>query len=760
MRKDKMKINLRKTVSTFILALLFSCSGQKDKPISNLDYVDPYIGNVGHLLQPTRPNVQLPNQVIRMHPIRADFLDDQISFFPLTMASHRNGELFGVLPGTGNPANNTWKARQTYDHDLEIVRPYFYSTYLIDEEIEVQFAPGKKAGFFTFKFPKLANKIVKLNINNTGSWKIISEDTFMGEEDFSGMKAFVYGKFNEKGSATIQEHENDNKRRNTGRQEPQLWFDFSKSKNPLVKFKYAISFISYEQAKANLNEELPEWDFDSLKKQGKQIWETTLNRIQVKGGTEAKRRTFYTSLYRTYERMVNISEDGQYYSAYDHQVHKSDRDFYIDDWVWDTYLAHHPLRMIIETKKEADMLNSYVKMYEQSGWMPQFPLLFKDNPAMNGFHSTIVFLDAWRKNIRDFNVDKAYEGIKKNATDATMLPWRNGPKTILDTFYREHGFYPALKPGEVETVPEVHNFEKRQSVAITLGHSYDDWALGQMAKELGHDEDYRYFNGQASNYRNLYRPEKKLMWPKDSKGNWIDIDPKFDGGPGGRDYYDENNAYTYQWQVQHDIHGLIKLMGGRKAFIENLDQLFRENLGRSKYQFWAKFPDATGMVGQYSMGNEPSFHIPYLYNYAGEPWKTQKRIRFLLDVWYQDNIFGIPGDEDGGGMTSFVVFSLMGFYPVTPGLPIYTIGSPAFEEVTIKLENGKTFTLIANNSSKVNKYIQSAKLNGKPLNRTWFTHNDLMNGATLELEMGAYPNKKWGAAVDGAPPSGITKASS
>jgi predicted alpha-1,2-mannosidase len=409
--------------------------------------------------------------------------------------------------------------------------------------------------------------------------------------------------------------------------------------------------------------------------------------------------------------------------------------------------------MIIDTKKENDMLDSYVKMYEQSGWIPQFPILYTDNPAMHGFHSTIVFLDAYRKNLRDYDVQKAYEGIRKNATDATMLPWRNGPKTPLDDFYHEKGFFPALAPGEVETYSEVHGFEKRQSVAITLAHSYDDWALGQMAKELGKEDDYKYFNKRGANYRNLYNPETKLMWPKNEKGEWLDIDPKFDGGPGGRDYYDENNAYTYQWHVQHDIQGLINLMGGREDFSKELDQLYREPLGRSKYAFYAKFPDATGNVGQFSMGNEPSFHIPYLYNYVGEPWKTQKRIRFLLDVWFKDNIFGIPGDEDGGGMSAFVVFSSMGFYPVTPGLPIYTIGSPVFEEVKVNLENGKTFTVKAPGCSVVNKYIQSAKLNGEPLTKTWFTHDELMNGATLELEMGPKPNKFWGAAPEDVPPS-------
>ena len=335
------------------------------------------------------------------------------------------------------------------------------------------------------------------------------------------------------------------------------------------------------------------------------------------------------------------------------------------------------------------MLQSYVSMYEQGGWMPQFPLLNKDNPAMHGFHTTVVFLDAYRKNIRGYNVEKGYEGNKKNATDATMIPWRNGERTVLDTFYREKGYFPSLRPDEKETVGKVDGFERRQSVAITLAHSYDDWALGEMAKELGRNDDYKYFNQQYTNYKNLYRPEKKMFWPKDSKGEWIEIDPKFDGGPGGRDYYDENNGYTYQWMAQHDIPGLISLMGGKKNFIGNLDQLFREDLGRSKFEFWSKFADQTGLVGQFSMGNEPSFHIPYLYNYAGEPWKTQKRIRFLMDVWFQDNIFGIPGDEDGGGMTSFVVFSLMGFYPVTPGIPVYTIGSPAFEEVKMSLKQLK-----------------------------------------------------------------------
>ncbi len=750
-----MNKHLKKAFSAFTIWLFVCGFTPVDTKKTNLDYVDPYIGGMGHLLHPTRPNVQLPNQMIRMHPLRADFLDDQISFFPLSIISHRNGELFGVLPGTGKPEVGTWKERQTYDHDLEIVRPYYFSTYLIDEDIKVEFTPGSKIGFFRFSFPVHSEKTLRLQINQEGHWDVISKNSIEGEEQFNGMKGYVYGEFNQDFKAVIKKESRLIKKSNKTKQEPTAWIEFSKDEPKPVEFKYAISYISPEQARINLKNEITDWDFEALKNKGEQVWANTVDQISIKGATDAQRRSFFTSLYRTYERMVNINEYGSYYSAYDHQVHKTDRDFYIDDWVWDTYLANHPLRMILQPQKEADMLNSYTLMYEQGGWMPQFPLLYIDNPAMNGFHSTIVFLDAWRKGIRGYNVDKAYEGVAKNGYQATLLPWRNGPTCSLDTFYREKGYYPALMPGEAETVKEVDSFEKRQSVAITLGASYDDWALSEMAKELGHKKDQEYFHKQSTNYRNLYRPDKKLMWPKNGKGEWIDIDPKFDGGPGGRDYYDENNGYTYQWQVQEDIHGLIKLMGGREKFTANLDQLFREDLGRSKFQFWAKFADATGMVGQFSMGNEPSFHIPWLYNYSGEPWKTQKRVRFLLDVWFQDNIFGIPGDEDGGGMTAFVVFASMGFYPVTPGLPVYNIGSPVFEEVKIKQNNGKTFTIVAHNYAKGNKYIQSAKLNGQPLNRPWFTHTDLINGATIELEMGAYPNKKWGSSAEDAPPSAI-----
>ncbi|MFP5080981.1 GH92 family glycosyl hydrolase [Pedobacter sp. JCM 36344] len=697
----------------------------------NLKYVDPRIGNVGAILEPTRPTIQLPNQVIRMTPQRADYIDDQISNFPLTVVSHRNGQVFSVKPAL----SATDKKRMTYDHDLEVNRPWYYSTYLVDNDIKVEFTPGKKVGIFKFSFPEKGGKALIFDRYNGGAseYKFASDKELTGMETWDGVKIYLYGVFNASSSS-----EKDGNR---------LLVTFYTKAPKIIEFRYALSFISADQAKKNYANELKSATFDQQTKLGEAAWSKVINQIQSTGGTEAQKRSFYTALYRCYERMVDITEDGQYYSGYDKKIHTTNRPFFVDDWVWDTYLAQHPLRTILNPAMEGDMLNSYVDMYKQSGWVPTFPLLYGDNPCMNGFHSTITFLDGYRKGIRNYDVMAAYEGMYKNATQATMLPWKNGPKTDLEDFYYDKGYFPALKPGEKETNTTVHDFEKRQAVAITLGHSYDDWALGQMAKELNKPADFAKFSARADYYKNLWDPKTQMFLPKDKDGNWIDIDPKFAGGMGGRDFYDENNGWTYLWQVQHDVKGLINLFGGVPSFEAKLDQLFREPLGRSKYELWAKFPDFTGINGQFSMGNEPSFHIPYLFNFTSSPWKTQKKIRFLLDTWYKDNVFGIPGDEDGGGMSAFVVFSSMGFYPVTPGTPVYTIGSPVFEKVAIDLANGKQFQMIANKCSVINKYIQSAKLNGKVLDTPWFTHEQLVSGGKLELEMGPLPNKMWGAKI-------------
>jgi predicted alpha-1,2-mannosidase len=731
-------------INFLVIVLVFFSSNSaytQAENIDNLKYVDPQIGGVAPFLEPTKTRIHLPNSMVRMYPDRKDYKDDQIKSFPLTTRKHRSDPLFSLLPVSGTVSENLVPI-SAWDQELEIAHPFYYSTWLEDFNITLEFAPGEKTGFYRFNYGNKEIRKLFLKKLNGGDWQLNEDGSLVGIESFEGMKAYAYGVFDVKGDFTQVK---------TGKKTTNSWITWNNTELKQVNFKYGISFISIEQAKNNLEKEMPNWDFEKVKNNAKEKWSNVLNQIEVEGGTEAYRRSFYTALYRSYERMINITEEGKYYSNYDKQIHKGEQNFYSDDWVWDTFLALHPLRYILQPDMESDMMASYVRMYQQSGWMPQFPQIHGDVPPMNGFHSTIMILDAYRKGIKNFDINVAYEAMKKNALEGTMVPWRLGAASPLDKLALKLGYFPALHPGETETEPLVDSFEKRQAVAVTLAQSYDDWALAQLAKDLGKVQDYEYFSKTAKNYKNLYWKEKGFFMPKDAAGNWIDIDPKFDGGMGGRDYYDENNGWTYLWNVQQDVLGLQKLMGGRDAFETRLDQMFREDLGRSVYALNARFPDFTGIVGQFSMGNEPSFHIPYLYNLTKSPWKAQKKIRTLLNTWFKDNIFGIPGDEDGGGMSAFVVFSSMGFYPITPGIPVYTIGSPLFSKIKINLPNGKAFTINAPNCNKKNKYIQKASLNGKNLDGPWFTHDDLVNGGTLELEMGSHPNKAWGASEENVP---------
>lgn len=711
--------------------------------LSNLQYVDPTIGGVGHLLEPTRPTAHLPNSMVRVYPSKRDQLDDQLGFFPLTIISHRLGELFGIMPYRGISTSQTFEQKWSYDH--EKTAPHHYQVHLEESQIGIEFIPAGKGGYFYFRYPDRQSNKVLFSLRHGGHIKQEGKNAISGLERFNGMSAWFYGEFQQPVNFSLQ---------GGGEGEKQLAAVSTQQQE--VHFRYAISFISLEQAKKNLMEAIPVWGKEAVLAKARQSWDKVLNQIQVEGGTESQKRTFYTALYRSYERMIDITEQGRYYSAYDHMVHLADRPFYVDNWIWDTYLSLEPLQMILNPDVESDKIASYIRMYEQSGWLPSFAVLWGEHACMTGNHAAVWIADAWMKGVRDYDLPKAYEGLKKNALQGTLLPWRYGPMCSLDTFYHQHGYFPALKPGEAETVPQVHSFERRQAVAVTLQHSYGDWALAQLGRYLNKEADVDLLLDKAQNYQHVFRAEKGFMWPKDAEGNWIEpFDPKFSGGPGGRAYFTENNAYIYNWDVKHDLSGLFKLMGGRTAAEARLDQLFRESLGRSKYQLWAEFPDATALVGQFSMGNEPTFHIPYLYNYVGAPWKTQKRIRMLIDTWFPDNLFGIPGDEDGGGMSAFVVFSMMGFNPVTPGIPIYNIGSPFFDRVSIKLQNGKTFTVIAHQNNAENKYIQSATLNGKPWNKPWFEHQDLMNGGRLEFVMGKIPNQTWGNAEEDAPPSSL-----
>lgn len=754
---NKVKIWSAAVASAFLLAACSPSDNTQLAQLSPIEYVNPYIGNISHLLVPTYPTIHLPNSMMRVYPERADFTGDRLGGLPLIVTGHRRSSSFNLSPFQGNEKELQPIIPLSYDQ--ENLKPYRYQVYLDEQHVSVDFAPAKQSAVYNLSFEKgdAPAFIVFNSRNGELKWdgKSISGYQHVEAEE-SDTKVYLYAEVDkapEKVGAlsegTIQ----------TGKSEVDginaaIALQFP-SQVGNVGIRYGVSFIDEKQARKNLEREIKGFDVDAIAKVARDAWNEALGKIEIKGGTDDDKQVFYTSLYRCFERPVCISEDGRYYSAYDGKVHDDEGSpFYVDDWIWDTYRGAHPLRSLLAADKEGYILNSYLLMAEQMGtnWMPTFPEVTGDSRRMNSNHGVAAIIDAYRKGVTHFDLAKAYDACRKAIEEKTLIPWSGMPAGWLDDFYKEHGYIPALRSGEKETVANVSIWEKRQPVAVTLGTAYDQWCLSQIAQELGKEEEANHYLKCSYNYRNLFNPETHFFHPKDKEGKFIyPLDYRYDGGLGARDYYDENNGYVYRWDVQHNIGDLVKLVGGNEAFSAALDSMFNTPMGMSKWQFYSFLPDHTGNVGMFSMANEPSMHVPYLYNYAGKPWLTQKRVRQLLNQWFRNDLMGVPGDEDGGGLASFVVFSQLGFYPVTPGMPCYNIGSPVFSHIKIKLSNGSVFEIKANNASTENKYIQSAKLNGKELNQPWFNHDDMANGGLLELEMGPKANKSWGTATP--PPS-------
>ena len=732
---------------TCIFVLVFSaCSGKEKSPV---DYVNPYMGNISHLLAPTYPTVHLPNSILRVYPERGEYTSDLIRGLPVIVTSHRGSFAFNISPVQGESA---LRPVVNYTYDLEKITPYSYSVYLDEAQVQVNYAPSYQAGVYEIVFDRIGDNFIVVNTRR-GALQI-TENGVSGYQTIGRRNNRVYVSIETEQKPVSVGILTDNgisyNEKTVEGTNRAVVLNFGKEKN--IRLRYGVSFINEQQAAKNLKRDINTFDWQKVAKKGRDVWNKTLGKIAVKGVCDNNKTIFYTSLYRTYERMINISEDGRYFSAFDGDgvVHDDGGiPFYTDDWIWDTYRATHPLRVLIEPEMESAMINSYIRMAQQSkeNWMPTFPEVTGDSHRMNSNHAVGVIWDAYCKGLHGFDLNAAYTACRNAIMESTLIPWVRAEAGELDVFYKENGYFPSLKPDEEEYIRNVNRGEKRQPVAVTLGTCYDDWCLSQIAKTLGLDNDYQYFLNRSYNYRNLYNAQTGFFHPKDIDGNFIQpFDYRFSGGMGARDYYDENNGWTYRWDVQHNVADLIRLMGSPEKFTANLDATFREPLGKSKFEFYAQLPDQTGNVGQFTMANEPSLHIPYLYNYAGQPWKTQKRIRSLLKQWFRNDLMGIPGDEDGGGTSAFVVFSAMGFYPVTPGMPAYNIGSPLFPSIKMDLGSGKYFEIVARNCSDDNKYIQSATLNGKPWNKPWFSHDDIKNGGKLVLEMGNKANKYWGAA--------------
>lgn len=742
-----------KSVGLFVSLLFCSSLTAGAATQEPVDYVNPYIGNISHMLVPTFPTIQLPNSLMRIYPTRSEYTRELLDGLPMVVTNHRERSAFrmSVTQGTSlRPIIGT-------NWDQEKITPYDYQVQIADNSIDVHLAVSHQSAIYELSFQDPSKAATVLFYSEYGRMQVNGKKVSASQSLSDNMKIYFAGEFDvEPVQAGILQNGQITK---DGNKEGEnvcsaLSFPVGTKK---VSFRYGISLISAEQAQNNLQRELGSaFDMAKVIADGRKEWNETLKNIMVQGGTEDEKTVLYTSYYRTFERPVCLSEDGRYFSAFDGNIHDDNgKPFYTDDWIWDTYRAAHPLRALIQPEKQENIIESFLRMAEQMGtnWMPTFPEMTGDTRRMNSNHGVSMVADALYKGLK-VDAKRAFEYCRKGIEEKTLAPWSGRPAGWIDDFYKKNGYIPALRKGEEETDPNVSGFEKRQPVAVTLGTSYDEWCLSRIAEYMGDKDLQQKYLKLSYNYRNVWNPDTKFFHPKDKDGKFIEnFDYRFSGGIGARDAYDENNGWTYRWDVQHNFADLVNLMGGREELVRNLDQTFTESMGRGKREFYTQLPDQTGNIGQFTMANEPSLHIPYIYNYAGAPWKTQKRIRQCLKTWFRNDLMGIPGDEDGGGLTSFVVFSSIGFYPVTPGFPVYNIGSPLFSDIKVNVGNGKFFHIVAKNCSEENKYIQSATLNGKPLNRPWITHEEVKNGATLILNMGSRPNKEWGAAVGNEPPS-------
>jgi predicted alpha-1,2-mannosidase len=494
------------------------------------------------------------------------------------------------------------------------------------------------------------------------------------------------------------------------------FFRFNTKRVQQVLVRVGISAVDTNGALLNLAAELNHKSFETVKAEAAAEWNSELNKIAVSGGTAAQLTNFYTALYHAMlAPNLFMDVDGRYRGR-DLAIHQA-HDFtnYTVFSLWDTFRAAHPLYALIDQKRTRDFIKTFLVQYEQGGRLPVWELAANETDTMIGYHAVSVIADAAVKGIGGFDLEKAFVAMKHSAE----LRQQGGLGAYID-----HGFI-AME-------------DDRESVSKVLEYAYDDWCIAQAARLLGRTGDYQRYLARAQSYKNLFDPVSGFMRPR-SNGGWVEpFDPREVTFA-----FTEANSWQYTFFAPHDVSGLMGLMGGRRAFTRKLDQLFAaesRTTGREQV-------DITGLIGQYAHGNEPSHHMAYLYDYAGEPWKTQMRVRQIMDQFYKPAPDGLIGNEDCGQMSAWYVFSAAGFYPVTPGSTIYAIGSPLFPEVRFRLENGKTFVVKAHGVSERNSYIQSATLNGRPYQKSYLEYGDVMAGGELVCEMGPQPNRRWGSEL-------------
>lgn len=648
-----------------------------------------------------------------------------------------------IMPMLDKREINPEKRASSFSHDKEVTTPSYYSVFLDDYLIQAELTGLSRAGIMQFDFQKEGEQYLVIEPNSDEGVGFIEINPEKREiTGYNPVHRIYQGYGKEAGFSghfVIQWQEEteefgvwDNEKAQQGeasakgnKSQVGAWVKLKQSAPGKVTVKIGTSFTSIENARKNLESEIPGWDFEKVRQQSSATWNRALGQIAVKGTDEQQKVKFYSAMYNTRFLPRTFSDvDGSYprFDTGSPILKTNGSTYYCDFSQWDTYRAVHPLFSILDPKRNGEMAYSLVLKGQQGGWLPIFPSWNSYTAAMIGDHCISMIGDAIIKDTPGFDYEEAYQLMRKNAFEANTdsASYLDGKGRRAMESYLKYDYIPLE-----DSVWQA--FHRREQVSRTLEYAYDDYVLSQVAKKLGKTEDYKELIRRATNYRHVIDPETGYARGRHADGRWYEpFDPNQFVS-----FICEGTPYHYTWYVPQDVAGLIRQMGGKERFIERLDTFFEKDY------YWH--------------GNEPGHHIAYLYAYAGEPWKTQKWIHDIIDREYFTTPDGLSGNDDAGQMSAWLVFSMVGFYPVCPGMPYYVIGSPSFEESVITLENGKKFTVEAKGYSKENIYIQSATLNGKPYDKSFLMHDDIMNGGTLSFEMGNSPNTNWAASAESLP---------
>lgn len=634
-----------------------------------------------------------------------------------------------IMPMSGKLNVNTTDRGSNFDRKTEIVKPSYYQVTLKNGNIKAEMTALSRAGFLQFNFSQNQENYIVVEPNSDegeGFVEIHPEQNeivgynpvhriYQGVGKPAGFSGYFVIQFDQPFTDFGVWKNNEITSKITkakGNGQKQAVGAYAQFGNKLVKVRIGTSFTSLEGARKNLEGEINHWDFSKTRQASNNAWNKALNKIQVKG-SEYDKTLFYSALYHAKLTPRVFSDiDGTYTGfADDDNIYQAKGfDYYEDYNLWDTYRAVHPLHTLLEPKVSADMMQSLVKKAEQGTWLPIFPCWNNYTAAMIGDHATAAIGDAYIKGIKGFDIKTAYQFMRKNAfevnTDQKSYEEGKGRRALAS--YLQYNYIPLE-----DSVWQA--FHKREQVSRTLEYAYDDFVLAQVAQKLGEKADYETLMKRSKNYQNVIDPQTGYARGRYANGTWIKT---FDPFAQRSSFITEGSPAQYTFYVPQDVEGLIKHIGGKKRFIEKLDTLFDQ--------------------GYYWHGNEPNNQIVYLYPFANQAWKTQEKVRQIIREEYDITAGGMSGNEDGGQMSAWLVFSMMGYYPVCPGTPNYIIGSPTFEETTLNLPNGKKFKIIAKGNSAKTPYIQSATLNGKPFTQNFLTHQQIMAGGILNLKMSSY----------------------